>query len=71
MDLDPRGYEGDTDLDRMKSDQKLSEIRRMRYSASGILLIVIGLMFLIVPLLGERRGSVADKYNYPAPSESR
>ncbi len=61
----PRCYEGETDLDKIKAQERLAEARRLRYSASGILLIVIGLLLLIVLLMGSRRGSVMSQYGYP------
>lgn len=72
MDLDPRGYEGETDLDKIKAERKVSEIRSMRYSPMFFLmLLLVALLLLAVQIIGERRGSVMSKYGYPPPAESR
>ncbi len=67
MDLDPRGYEGETDLDKIKAQQKLSEIRSVRRSTGAVLLLLAGLLLLAVYLLGSRRGSIMSQYGYPSP----
>lgn len=68
MDLDPRGYEGGTDLDKIKAERKVAEVRSVRYSTAFVLLAAVLLLLLAVWLIGERRGSVMSKYGYPPAS---
>lgn len=71
MDLDPRGYEGETDLDKIKAEQKVSEARRVRFSTGFVLLAMTAILLLALLYLGGKRGSVMNKYGYPPAAEGR
>jgi hypothetical protein len=68
MDLDPRGYEGETDLDKIKAQERLAEIRRLRASTGLLLALIAGILLLVLQFIGSRRGSVTDRYQEKLPS---
>ncbi|HOI41964.1 MAG TPA: hypothetical protein PK523_03380 [Elusimicrobiales bacterium] len=68
MDLDPRGYEGETDLDKIKDQERLAEIRRLRASTGLLLALIAGILLLALQFIGSRRGSVTDRCQERLPS---